>query len=136
MITTTPTITTSATQHTIDELKFAHRWILKRNDTFEDQWLTEMFEHGYRFAAHFASMFPGREEQVSALLLNEPATDGNEHNWFWMWWKFKYMQDDWNYINGKVYNQPITYSHYKSYMLHDEQLENDLLDLLNQKEAE
>lgn len=134
----TPTTTiasSSATQQSIDELKFAHRWILKKNDLFEDQWVTKMFDHGYRFAAYFASMFPGREHLVEAMLLKAQPEPGQPHNWFWMWWQFKWMQDDWQFITNKVYNQPISYDHYKSYMLHDEKLEQDLLDILQKKEA-
>lgn len=135
-MTSTPTViaTESTTEQSIDSLKFAHRWILKRNDLFEEEWLGKMFEHGFRFAAYFASMFPGREDMVQAMLLKAEPEPGQTHNWFWMWWQTKWMQDDWNFINDKVYLQPLTYDQYKAYMLNCEILEQDLLDLLTLKQ--
>jgi hypothetical protein len=135
-MTTTPTViaTESPTAHSIDALKFSHRWILKRNDFFEEQWLNKMFDHGYRFASYFAAMFPGRENMIEQMLLQAAPEPGQEHNWFWSWWKTKWMQDDWQYITDKVHLQPISYDQYKSYMLNCEMLEQDLLDLLTLKQ--
>lgn len=129
----TTTINQSKAQQTVDELLFAHRWTLVRNDLFEEQWATMMFEYGYLFASQFASLFTGRERQVEQELLEAAPEAGQPHNWYWMWWKLKWMQDDWNWVNDKVHLQPITYDHYKTYMINCEILEQDLMNLLETK---
>lgn len=123
------------TEASIESLKFAHRWLFKVLDGFyEEQWATMMFDHGYRFAAVFAMCFPDQEKLIEDSLIKTSPTTGEPHNWFWMWWKLKWMQDDWEYINSKIYTQPVGYEQYKSYMLHCEQLEQDLLSLLKEKQ--
>jgi len=127
----TPVKIITKTQASVNALKFTHRWLFKVMPNFyEEQWATMLFDYGYRFAAHFSSMFPGKEKMIEELLIKTPAQSGDTHNWFWMWWKIKFIQDDWEYINQKVYQQPVSYDLYKTYMLQSEILEQDLLNLL------
>jgi hypothetical protein len=119
----------------IDELKMAHRWTLRKTDLFENEWVEMLFEHGQRFAVHFSRLFPYIQNTIENVLLKSPAEEGNAHNWFWTWWKLKWMQDDWNYITDKVYNQAISYTQYKTYMLHCEILEQDLFNLIHDKKV-
>lgn len=136
-MTTTPlTKTITQTESTIDSLKLAHRWLFKVIDGFyEEQWVTMMFNYGYQYAELFAMCYPGKEQIIEAALIKTPAEPGEVHNWFWMWWKLKWMMNDWDYINDKVYNQPVSYEQFKIYMRHDEKLQMDLLDLLNAKQV-
>lgn len=130
----TPIKTISKTEASIDALLFAHRWVLKKVPIHEEQWITMMFEHGYAFAAHFANLFPGCEKNIEDILIRTAAEPGSPNNWYWMWWKLKWMQDDWEYIENKIYNQPCLYAHFKSYMQNCEVLEADLFNFFNSKQ--
>ncbi|TAG31901.1 MAG: hypothetical protein EAZ35_02295 [Sphingobacteriia bacterium] len=122
------------TQLAVDSLKWAHNWLLKVNPSlYEEQWVTMMFDHGYRYAKIFAMSFAIGEERIEEQLIKSKPESGEPNNWFWMWWKIKWMQDDWQYITNKVYNQPISYEQYKTYMQNCETLEHDLLNLLHSK---
>lgn len=129
----TPIKSISKTEASVDALLFAHRWLLMKVPIQEEQWITKMYEHGYAFAERFSGLFPGLEKKMEETLTKSPAQPGSPNNWFWMWWKLKWMQDDWEYINCKVYRQPCSYEHYKSYMLNCEILESDLLNIVNSK---
>lgn len=133
MISTPQTKHYTKTDASADALKFAHRWLFKRVEINEEQWVTLMFEYGDRFAAIFSMMFEDKAEWLHNYLVTAPPDKGNTHNWFWMWFKMKWMQDDWEYIDQKIYCQPVTYMQYKTYLLNCEILEQDLLNLLLSK---
>jgi hypothetical protein len=136
MPTTPLTKTITQTEATIDSLKLAHRWLFKvLEGLYEEQWVIMMFEYGYHYAECLAICYPGKEDVILNALIKAAPDPGEEHNWFWMWWKVKWMMDDWHYISNKVYQQPVTYSEYKVYMRHDQKLQLDLLDILHSKKV-
>jgi hypothetical protein len=126
----TPIVTISKTEASIDALQFAHRWVMKKAAMHEEEWVTMLYESGYQFAASFSKLFPGVEKSIEDMLTKSAADPGMPNNWYWMWWKLKWMQDDWEYITYKVYDQPCPYAHFKSYMQHCDKLEAELFNLL------
>lgn len=108
----------------------AHFCLLQRTDMSEGNWLDAMFEFGCRFAEEFANLLPNSCE-VKALLLKAPAQPGQPNNAFWMWWRVKWMLDDEGIVANRCLDQPITYPHLKSYMIGDETLETELLNMID-----
>lgn len=133
MVQSTPVKGITVTDATVDELKFAHRFILKRVQISEEQWCELMFENGHRYALLFSMLFGEKQEWLHNHLATHPAEDGAPGNWFWMWWKFKWMQDDYQYINNKVFQLGVCYETYKTYMLQSQMLEEDLVNILHSK---
>ncbi len=123
----------SHTQEQAASLQFAHRWLLKVHPHLtEEQWQNMMFEAGIAFATSFSFLFDGKQQHIEDVLTKHKADDNNT-NWFWMWFKYKWMEDDWHYITNKVFTQPTSYHQYKSYMLLNQLLEEELLTLLEDK---
>lgn len=123
----------SKTAADAEQLAAAHRWLINRVDITQDEWCELMMQYGLRFAAIFSLLFPAKEQWVEDYLTKEKALPGEPNNWFWMWFRLKWMQDDAVYMQQAVYKQPISYEHYKTYMLHSEALETELMNMLFDK---
>lgn len=132
---TTTTHNITRTEASVDSLKFAHnRLVIIEGIITEEDWAEKMFLYGCRYAFMFASLFGNKQDEVEQLLTKYPPDAGCTDNWFWMWWRFKWMYDDWDYITNKVQRlQGLTYEHYKCYMLNSETLEQDLLTIMGDK---
>lgn len=92
-----------------------------------------IFDYGCFFAEWFASLFlPGQEQKIKDFLLQTPARPGEPNNWFWMWWRIKWMRDDEAFIKNNVYTF-MGYTQHKSYLLHSETLELELLNMFNNR---
>lgn len=126
----TAVLQTTHAQDTTDLLLFGHRWLFKRVDLTEESWNYMMFEYGRHYAYLFAAMFDDKSEWLYDYLLKSEPEPGDDHNFFWMWFKYKWMQNDYEYISNKVYEQPIEYNHYKTIFLQAPHLDEDLLSLL------
>ncbi len=128
----TPTKNISHTQQQAASLQFAHRWLFKVHPNLtEEHWSQMMFEAGIAFATTFSFLFDSKQQVIEDILTKQETSNGN--NWYWMWFKYKWMQDDWEYVTQKIFNQPITYHQYKSYMLLNQHLEEELLSLVEDK---
>ena len=123
----------SNTDASAEELRFAHRFLFKRTGYTKEEWTQMMFENGRHYAIVFSGLFGEKSAWMSEYLLRTIADTGDKNNFYWTWWRWRWMQNDYVYINNKVYEQPISYLHFKSFMLHDESIEYDLLDILEQK---
>jgi len=126
---------TTKTATSIAELEFANRFIFKKVEIngqpiTEEQWATLMYEYGRRFASIFAMAFSGQYDYLVDFLTNSAPLPGCPGNTFWMWWQLKWRMGDYDYINNKVYQQPITYKEFKGAMLNCGLLEQELLNML------
>jgi len=129
---TTKFISNTSTFYSAASLKFAHHWLLTkvRTDLTEEAWFEMCLTYGLRFAQTFSDMFGDKQQEVFNKLTKTPAKDGEPYNWFWMWWKYHWMDDDFNYIDQKIYqiaNDTFSYEYYKGIMLQSSTLEEDLL---------
>lgn len=132
----TPTETKriTQTQLSVESLQFAHRWLFKViDDLTEDKWTAMLMDYGLIYANQFSLCFLSSQPLVYEVLTSSKPEEGCKHNWFWQWFKLKWMHDDWNYITNKVYLQGISYAHYKTYMIQDELLEIELVNMLHDK---
>lgn len=132
---TTPkhTIHTTRTQVSVQLLAYTHSFLLRKAvPQTEEEWTNEMFIRGQQFAINFTRLFPTNMQQsIEDFLLKTPAKEGEPNNPYWMWWRIKYMQDDYNYIDNRIYqSQHFTYYFCKQQMLNDDQLEVELLNML------
>ena len=108
----------------------AHAEILHHTGMSEDEWTDMMFEHGCRYASVFAQLYTGSEKKIQDELLLSKPEPGQANNFYWMWWRMKWMQDDALFIHDETYLQPVTYNQIKTDMLHSDILEYDLLNIL------
>lgn len=134
----TPTETKhiSQTQLSVESLQFAHRWLFKVHTEFtEEQWFNMIIDYGLIYANQFSLCFTTKQPLVYQVLTSSAPEQGCKHNWFWQWFKLKWMQDDWDYINNKVYQQGVSYQHFKTYMIQNEMLEVELVNLLHDKQV-
>ena len=127
----TPKVITQ-TQIATASLQFTHRWLLTKvyPKFTEDEWFEMCMDYGLQFATSFSKMFGTKQQEVFNKLTQTPANEGEPYNWYWMWWKLQWMQDDFHYIDQKVYlitNAAFTYTYYKVFMLQSSILEEDLL---------
>lgn len=91
------------------------------------------FEYGCSFAEWFASLFPENQElKIKNIFLTSPAKPGDPNNWYWMWWRLKWLQDDEAYVKNEVYTF-MGYTQHKCYLLKSEALEMELLNMFNNK---
>lgn len=126
----------SQTQLSIESLQFAHRWLFKVMDDFNhEQWAAMLIDYGLIYANNFSLCFTDSQPLVYKVLTSAAPEAGCKHNWFWQWFKLKWMQDDWDYINDKVYLQHISYRHFKTYLIQNELLEVELINLLHDKQV-
>lgn len=133
-ITTPPIVSISRTQTSVDLLKYTHSYLLRKAaPQTEEQWANDMFNRGMQFSILFARLFATNKQNfIEELLIKSPAQDKHPNNIFWMWWRIKYMQDDYDYVHNKLYNlQGNMYAIFKDMMLGNEQLEIELLNMLN-----
>lgn len=123
------------TDELIGGLQFSHHWLLKKVPHLtQDYWTQLMFDYGVAFAEQFSNNYLQFKEQVKNALLLTPAEAKQTNNWYWSWFKLKWLQDDKVYVDNHIYKQPISYLHYKTYMLNCEVLEQDLLFLISKKQ--
>lgn len=129
----TKTKTRTRADESADDLKFGNRWLFKKVDITYEEWNEMMFEYGDRYALIFSLMFESKAEWLHDFLVKSAPEKNDHHNWFWMWWKLKWMQDDFNFISQKVYLQPVTYVQWKSWLMKSEHLEEDLMNFIHSK---
>lgn len=123
-------IQNTKTHYSVASLKFTHHWLLTkvRTDLSEEQWFELCLNYGLQFATSFSNMFGIKQQEVFEQLTQTPANEGEPYNWFWMWWKLQWMQDDFHFIDQKIYLIPaFNYEYYKGLMLQCNVLEEDLL---------
>lgn len=116
-----------------ENLQFGHRWLFKKVDITTEEWNEMLFEYGDRYALLFSLMFGDKAEWLYEFLIKTVPEKNDRHNWFWMWWKMKWLQDDFAFVSDKVYQQPVTYAQWKGWMMQSEYLEVDLLNLIESK---
>jgi len=103
-----------------------NRLIIIEQIVTKEEWIDMMLDYGQRFAHLFSRIYDSDAEKIENYL-----TKSIVGNWYWRWWKLKWMQDDHHYIYNKVQRMAnLTYEQYKCYLLNDENLEQDLLGLL------
>ena len=118
----------------VASLQFTHHWLLTkvRKDLSEEQWFELMLDYGLKFAKQTANLYPKElQQKVVDILIKTPPKINEPYNWFWMWWKLQWMQDDFHFIDQKIYQlQTFSYEYYKNIMLECSMLEMDLLNQL------
>jgi hypothetical protein len=126
-----PTKTTNnitETEASVDSLKFAHNRLINIHEIItEEQWLNMMLDWGNIYAKSFCQLYGNSAEQIEALILQQSNT------WYWNWWRYKWMHDDWHFITNKIQHTQMSYAQYKSYLLCSETLEQDLLGLIESR---
>ena len=127
-------IANTKTHYSAASLKFTHNWLLTRVrvDLSEDKWFELMADYGLKFAKQTANIYPKElQQKVVNILTKTPPKINEPYNWYWMWWKLQWMQDDFHYINEKIYQlQTFSYEYYKNIMLECDTLQADLLNQL------
>jgi hypothetical protein len=58
-------------------------------------------------------------------MTDKPAT--SDRNYFWDFWVYQWFLNDKQWYDNKMYAQRLSYEHYKSYMINDENLTNQLI---------
>jgi predicted transposase YbfD/YdcC len=124
---TASTHNVTATECQIDILKVANnRLIIIDQIVSQETWVNMMLDYGQRYAFLFSQNYGTDAAKIESYL-----TKSIVGNWFWNWWKMKWMQDDHTYIYNKIQRHIyISYEQYKCYLLRHETLEQELLGLL------
>ena len=92
----------------------------------QDNYNLLMYNTGLQFAEQFARLTHDPLDVYEAMV--RKPKDNADRNYFWDWWVFKWFLNDQRWYQDKVYQQPLRYEHYKSYMVNDEQLTDELLE--------
>lgn len=112
-----------------ESLRKTHRKLLTIIDMTEDEWTILFFEIGYQHAALFSGLFTGQtKRQVEQALLHAPAPEGEPHNLYWTWLKYKYLKNDEVFLNNLTL---YSYHEWKLDFIFDPLLEEELLNMLN-----
>lgn len=123
----------SKTQISFELIAYTHSFLLRKAvPQSEEQWAETMCNMGLQFAEDVSKMFPQKKQQyIKTILLKTEPKPKEPNNFYWMWWRIKYMQHDYWFVNAKMYkNSNYDYSFYKNLMLTDSLLKNELTNML------
>jgi hypothetical protein len=124
----------SKTQISFELIAYTHSFLLRKAvPQTEEQWAESLCNIGLRFAEDVSKMFPQKKQQfIKNILLKTEPKPKEPNNFFWMWWRIKYMQHDYWYVNTKMYKKGNNdYTFYKNLMVADSLLKTELINMLS-----
>jgi hypothetical protein len=106
--------------------------VLKATRMDEAEWFAMMFDYGYEFAERFCKQF--NNPRYCFYNLVQVKTQGKAGNFFWNWWRFKWLLHDKDWLINEAYSGiMVNYHNCKQHLLNDKQLVQELLEDLDTK---
>lgn len=108
--------------------------VLKFTGLQDAEWCELMFDNGCLFAEKFSKQFQQPQYYYNQLVKLK-LEGGKGSNFFWSWWRFKWILNDKEWLLREAYAQfmMVDYEQWKQYMLEDcKHLQKELMeDLTN-----